>query len=120
MPRFMLVVHHGPRTFADMSPEEAQEAFAKVRAWSDRIEGMGKRIGGDKLTEEGGRVLTRKGGRLSVVDGPFAETKEVLGGFMLIHAENYDEAVELTRDCPHLDYARIEIRQVDAIGCGRE
>jgi hypothetical protein len=48
------------------------------------------------------------------MDGPYSETKEVLGGYFVVTAENYDAAVDLTRDCPHLDYCgTIEVREVD-------
>jgi hypothetical protein len=55
-------------------------------------------------------------GRMRVVDGPYSEAKEVLGGYFLVEAADYDAAVELSRDCPHLRYGRrIELRQVDEI-----
>jgi hypothetical protein len=51
-----------------------------------------------------------------VTDGPYAETKEIIGGYWIISAENYDEAVELTRDCPSLEFgARMEVREVEPL-----
>ena len=53
-------------------------------------------------------------GQVRVTDGPYAEVKEVVGGYFLIRASSYDVAVEIARTCPHLRYGgRIEVRQVD-------
>ena len=64
---------------------------------------------GDKLKSEG-RVVTTSG----VADGPFVETKEVVGGYMIVSAENYDGAVEVVRACPavHSPGASLEIREL--------
>jgi hypothetical protein len=53
-----------------------------------------------------------------VVDGPYSEAKEVVGGYGIIQAANYEEALELTRDCPHLAFGRLELRETDPMGCG--
>ena len=50
-----------------------------------------------------------------MIDGPFPETKEIIGGYFVIEAVDYDEAVELAKSCPHIDFGRIEIRQVDVM-----
>ena len=61
-------------------------------------------------------TLRRQDGELRVLDGPFSETKEIIGGYFAIQAEDYDEAVRLAEGCPHLDYGGlIELRQVDAL-----
>jgi hypothetical protein len=60
-----------------------------------------------------GRVLQKQNGKLSVIDGPFAEAKEVLGGFFVIEAANYDEAVEAAKTCPHMEFGTIEVRQIE-------
>ena len=57
-----------------------------------------------------------RNGQVRVVDGPYAEAKEVVGGYFLIEAADYDEAVEISKGCPHLKYGgRIELRQIDPI-----
>ena len=51
-----------------------------------------------------------------MVDGPYTEAKEIVGGYFLIEAVDYDEAVQICRSCPHLKYGgRIELREIDAI-----
>jgi hypothetical protein len=55
-------------------------------------------------------------GKVSVTDGPYSESQEILGGFFMIEAADYDEAVEIARTCPHLGKGkRIEVRQVDEV-----
>src|SRR3954454_18582448 len=60
-------------------------------------EGVLIRTAGLRPTAEGVRVRLRKGGKLSTVDGPFTETKEVIGGFAIVEAASMEEAVELTK-----------------------
>ena len=52
-------------------------------------------------------------GSARVTDGPYAEAREVIGGVFIVEAKNYDEVVELSKDCPHLDFGTIEIREVE-------
>ena len=51
-------------------------------------------------------------GTPNVTDGPYAEAREVIGGLFIVEATNYEEVVELSKDCPHLDFGTIEIREV--------
>lgn len=121
MTKFMLILHETPGRFRKLSPEQMQQTVERYRSWVDRkLRSTDRLVASDKLKEEGGKVLTKQNGRLSVVDGPYSEAKEVVGGFFLFRAESYNEAIELIADCPHLDFGRIEIRQTDAMGCNPE
>jgi hypothetical protein len=73
-------------------------------------------VAGHKLTEDGGKRLSRSGGKVAVVDGPYAEAKEVVGGVYLLRAKDYAEAAEIASTCPHLEFGRIEVRQIDFMG----
>ncbi|MCC7012942.1 MAG: transcription initiation protein [Planctomycetes bacterium] len=117
MSTFMLVLQDDPKAFAsDISPAEIQAIVAQYKAWGERLAAQGRMRGGEKLKDEGGRQLSKSRGQVRVVDGPFAEAKEVFGGYFLISADSYEQAVELCRDHPHLDYGlRIDIRQVDEV-----
>jgi hypothetical protein len=67
------------------------------------------------LLDEGGKIVTNTSGKIEVHDGPFAEVAEILGGYMVINAEDYDEAVEIARSHPHMKHNEtIIIRQTDA------
>ena len=68
---------------------------------------------GNNGLENSGKVLRGPRGA-SVTDGPFSETKEIVGGYIMIRAENLDQAVEIARDCPGLDYQlAVEVRPVN-------
>lgn len=114
MPNFMLILHDDPRGFSEITPAQMQAVIAEYQAWSGKLAAAGRLVGGEKLKDEGGKQMTLAGGKPRVVDGPYAEAKEVVGGYFTIAAENYDHAVELSLDCPHLKYgARIDVREVE-------
>ncbi len=118
MAKFMLILNSTPGAWRDLSPEEMQRKVEKYRAWAEKIRSSGRHVSSEKLAEEGGKILSRQQGRVSVVDGPYSESKEVVGGYFLFRAANYEEAVELTRDCPFLEDGRMVLRQTDPMGCG--
>jgi hypothetical protein len=120
MAKFMLILHNAPGSWQQMSPEEMQRKVVRYQAWIDKMRSSGRHVSSEKLGEEGGKVLGLEGGRLSIVDGPFSEAKEVVGGYFVFRAADYEEAIELTRDCPFLDDGRIVLRQTDPMGCGGE
>jgi hypothetical protein len=120
MAKFMLILHNTPGGWQQMSPEEMQRKVERYQAWIDKMRSSGRHVASEKLGEEGGKVLSLQRGRLNIVDGPYSEAKEIVGGFFVFRAANYEEAIELTRDCPFLDDGRIEIRQTDPMGCGGE
>jgi hypothetical protein len=115
MPRFLLLAYEAEDLFADISPEGAQAIIQRYIDWSTRLREGGHLIHSDKLRDGEGRALHREQGRLIVRDGPYAETKEVIGGFWLIQAADYDAAIALAQDCPHVDLAQLVIRQVDEL-----
>jgi hypothetical protein len=113
MPSFMLLLYGNPETWANFGPEDIQKAIQKYMAWGDKLRGSGALLGSHKLADDVGKVM-RGQGKVRVTDGPYSETKEVLGGYYLIKAANYNEAVEISRGCPSLEYGgTVEVRQVD-------
>lgn len=117
MPQFMVLLYDDPalqERWAGLAPEEMDRMVQRYGAWSGRLAAEGKLLGGEKLRDREGRVVRGAGKERTVVDGPFSETKELIGGFFLIQAGGYDEAVELTADCPHLEHGgTVEIRAVE-------
>jgi hypothetical protein len=94
-----------------------QKVIEKYVTWGNRLRSSGVIKDGQKLTDEPGRVIRSKSGDVRVTDGPYSETKEVLGGYYTITAEHYDAAVDIARTCPQLEYGgTIEVRQVDEMG----
>ena len=116
MPKYMLLLHDDTTTFAEFSPEQMQKVIEKYVAWGDRLRMAGILSDGQKLADEPGKVLRRKDGKVRVTDGPYSETREVLGGYYTIDASDYAQAIEHARDCPYLEYGgTIEVRQIDII-----
>jgi hypothetical protein len=110
----MLLLRGGNDEWANFTPEQAQEIMQKYYTWSSELngDGKGKVLEGDAL-REGGRVLS-VGTDRSIVDGPYAETKESIGGYYVIEAADIDEAVEISRGCPTLLHGGVvEIREVN-------
>ena len=90
------------------SPEQMQRMFASYNAWKEKFKEQILDMG-DKLNS-GGRMVTASG----VADGPFIEAKEVVGGFMIVGAEDFDGAVEVVRACPAVNMpgVSLEIREM--------
>ena len=116
MPNYMLLLHEQPMDYSQFSPEQIEAVIGEHIAWRKKIEADGKYVGSDKLKDEGGRHLVGTNGDFRVTDGPYAEAKEVIGGYYTISANDYEEAVEISRSCPHLKYGgRIELREVESL-----
>src|SRR5207247_10382061 len=86
-----LVVVRGTGIPSTLSPQEMQKVIQKYLSWADELRKSGRALQGEKLRAGEGRVLRGRGGKMDVTDGPYAETKEIVGGFWLIEAGSYDE-----------------------------
>jgi hypothetical protein len=94
-----------------LSPEEMQRIAGQWMSWFERLTAQGKVMAGSPLEMEG-KVVSGNNGRL-VSDGPFAESKEAVGGYFLLQVNSFDEAVAIAQQCPGLPYgAKVEVRPV--------
>lgn len=109
--RFMIIVKATPQSEAGIMP--GPEVFEAMGKFNDELIGAGVLLAGEGLhpSSQGARV-TREGGRLTVIDGPFAETKELIAGFWLITAKDKEEALSWVRRIPLDDGETIELRRV--------
>ena len=108
MAQFALMLRDNGSFPADLSPEEIQQVIQRYTSWKQKVNGKGQ-----KLYDNEGRVVVRKDGGIAVTDGPYVESKEILGGYFLIEANDYDAVSALIEDCPHLDFGSIEIRRIE-------
>ena len=115
MAQYMLMLREDPSVFQDLSPEDMQSVIARYVAWSTKMVETGRHKGGEKLGDGEGRIVRRNGSGLEVKDGPFAETKEVLGGYFTLEADSYEEVIDLMEDLPHLDYGSVEVRRIEVV-----
>jgi hypothetical protein len=107
-----LYVFRGGIDPSKRSPEEIQQNMDAWWAWINDLRNKGHFEGGHPL-QSGGKVLSGKRGR-TVTDGPFAEGKEEVGGYMLISAPDLATATELAKECPILleDSGTVEVRSI--------
>jgi len=113
MSQFMLFIRGGSETSEQLSPQQIQEAIERYRAWAQKLRAQGKLVSAEKLKDNEGMLLSRRNGQI-VVDGPFAETKETIGGYFIINAENLAEAIEITKESPTLSEGGIvELREIE-------
>ncbi len=104
MPQFVLMLRDSGKMFTEgMGAEEIQAIIGRYSAWRTKVNATGQ-----KLCDGEGRVVRKD----SITDGPYTEGREVVGGFFVIEASDYDNALRLVEDCPHLDFGSIEVRQI--------
>jgi hypothetical protein len=116
MPDFLLLLHRSASAPPALPPEQASAITKDYVSWTEGMRAAGRVKAGEKLTFDAGRVMRASGGRTMTTDGPFAESKELLGGFFLVTARDYDEACDIAQSCPHFKYGgSIEVRQIDKI-----
>ena len=104
-----MLLFRGPHWDKTLSPEELRQVMGEVMAWFEGLKQQGKVKAGQPLGTEG-RTVSRKKGR-PVADGPFVESKEAVGGYLLLQADNLDEAVAIAKMNPTLEHGiTIEVR----------
>ena len=106
-----MLLFRGPHWDKGLSPEELQATMDKVMAWFEELNERGKIKASQPLGAQG-RIISGTNGRL-VVDGPFAESKEAVGGYLVLLADDLNEAVEIARSMPTLKYGiTVEVRPI--------
>jgi hypothetical protein len=111
--QYLLLIYDTESQFEAMSPEEYGKLFAEYGAFTQEITASGHYKGGNALhpVSKATTVRVRDGKRL-VTDGPFAETKEQLGGYYLIEAADLDEATAIAERVPSAKLGSIEVRPI--------
>jgi len=106
-----MLLFRGPHWDRELSTDELQQVMDKVMAWFEGLNERGKIKGAQPLGGQG-RVISGTDGQF-VVDGPFTETKEAVGGYLVLQAESLNEAVEIARSMPTLRYGiTVEVRPI--------
>jgi hypothetical protein len=107
-----MLLFRGTELRKRLSPEEMQKVSEQWMAWFQRLTEAGKAVAGNPLEHEG-KIVTGKDRIVS--DGPFAESKEAIGGYFLLDVATMEEALAIARECPGLPYGiRVEVRPVAA------
>ena len=99
--RYLLMIYADEAAFADLDPEQLSASMKQYTAYSDWLREKGWMRAGDQLADTSQATTIRQGeGKALVIDGPFAETKEQLGGYYIVECANLDEAIEAATRSP--------------------
>ncbi|MCR9265571.1 MAG: YciI family protein [Flavobacteriaceae bacterium] len=111
MSNFLYLFRGGDDAFDKLSQEEKQAHMEVWGAWMGGLKEKGKLLDGLPLGKDG-KVVSNKGE--VVTNGPFAEGAEMVGGYLIVSAKDYDEAVEISKGCPIFDYegSFVEVREI--------
>ncbi|MEM6347043.1 MAG: YciI family protein [Bacteroidota bacterium] len=110
MKEFMMLFIGADYEELGLSPEQLQDRMSKWFAWGDKMKNQGILRGGEALLSKGKRVT---GPERVVSDGPFVESKELIGGYYTVAANSYEDVVEIAQDFPDYDLGgAVEIREV--------
>ena len=94
---------------------EGREAYARMERWAESLQQRGLLIAAQSLrSQSSASRLQVRAGRTQVLDGPFPETKEMIGGFFLINCATQQEALAIAGECPAAEWLTVEVRAVAA------
>jgi hypothetical protein len=111
--KYMCLVHFEGGAFAALSQAQKAEIDRRSQAYDEELQSSGHYIHAEALQSPKSAVLVkRRNGEISAADGPFAETREQLAGFILIEARDRDEAIRLAGGIPLAELGTIEVRPV--------
>lgn len=110
---FLLLIHEPVGQRAQRGEAEGRDAYERMLRFAGELEQRGVLRAVQSLTslEAAARVQVRGGGA-TVIDGPFAEAKEMVGGFFLVDVADRAEAIAIARECPAAQWATVEVRAV--------
>ena len=118
--QYLLLVYIDPPLLAAAAPGEFETEMRQCLQHAEELQRQGTILSSQQLEEPATAKTVRvRAGRTSVLDGPFAETKEVLAGYNLIEAASLEDAVRIAREFPWTQYGSIEVRQVRDIAMVR-
>lgn len=111
MKQFILLLSEDIGLFDRYSPAEMQDILNDYRSWSASMAQQDKLAGGQQL--HGDIITLTKQGDKVMTDGPMTEAKEIVGGYFILKAADMNEAIELSKTCPHLKYGgKMAVREV--------
>ena len=114
--RYMILIVGNADLVAAASPEEMQALMGAFMAYSKALKDAGVWVDGSPLKPAPSAATLRiKDGKTQVLDGPYAESREQLGGYILVEVPNLDTALEWAGRCPGLKYGPIEVREIQVI-----
>jgi hypothetical protein len=111
--QYMCLIYDDENIWDKLPEDERNAVFAAYGTFTESIKGSGNYVAGDALQPTSTATTVRiRDGKTLVTDGPFAETKEQLGGYYLVEAKDVDEALKVAERIPSARYGSIEVRPV--------
>ena len=112
MQYLLLIIEHRERR-GSRSAEEARLEYEQMTRFAEELKGRGMYKASESLKSlsDGVRIAVR-GGKQIVVDGPFAESKEIVGGFFLLDCRSREQAIAIAGECPATEWATVEVREI--------
>jgi len=112
MEKYMFIFKGGFYEDSNLSPDEVQGKMGQWYKWVQDLQEKNIYSGGEPLLK-GGKIVKKNGNKFSVTDGPFPESKELVGGYFVISAKDINEATEIAKNYPDFDLnGSVEVRQV--------
>ena len=109
---YMLLILEDPAQRGTRTEAEGHAVYDRMVKFSGDLRSRGLLLGVESLSSQRDAARVQvKAGRAQVVDGPFAEAKEMIGGFFLVDCKTRDEALAIARECPAAEWATVEVRQ---------
>ena len=109
--KYLCLIYNDEQTWASAGKDRIDTMRGEYMAFTDDIQKSGHYVGGNGLQPTATATTVRvRNGRVSTTDGPFAETKEQLGGYYLIEAKDLNEAIQVAARIPGAKYGSVEIR----------
>lgn len=111
--KYLLMIYASEADEAKMTPEETGQVLHAYGAYSEAMAKAGVMVGGERLRPSDQATSVRvKAGKTEVLNGPYAETREQLGGYYMIDVPDLDAALSWAARCPSSSYGTIEVRPV--------
>jgi hypothetical protein len=111
--KYLLMIYCDEAADAQKSPSEQEQEMGAYFTFTKEVEEAGALKGGEALHPSSTSTTVRvRNGKITTTDGPFAETKEQLGGYYLVECKNLDEAIQWASKIPHASQSAIEVRPV--------
>ena len=110
---YMLLIHEPVHQRATRTRAEGEAVYERMVQWGRKLRDRDVLLAGESLASpdsKAARVQVRSG-KQQVLDGPFAEAKEMVGGFFLLNCKSREEAVAIAATCPAAEWAPVEVRQ---------
>ena len=109
---YMLLIHEPVGQRQQRTQTEGEAVYDRMVRFAGSLKSRGILRGVESLTsQDGASRLQVRSGKAHVIDGPFAEAKEMVGGFFLIDVATREEAVAIARECPAAEWATVEVRE---------